>query len=108
MRSTTGWTARAEAARCLDCHTYCSLCVGVCPNLALQTIRVQPFAARLPALECADGAIRARQAWRESKTGASKNAQHVYVSRPEYRRRPDDGDRQSLPVVEDELLCFQL
>jgi putative selenate reductase len=51
--------ARAEAARCLDCHAYCSLCVGVCPNLALQTIRVQPFAARLPALQIADGAIRA-------------------------------------------------
>lgn len=29
--------ARSEARRCLDCHTYCSLCVGVCPNLALQT-----------------------------------------------------------------------
>ncbi len=29
--------AREEAARCLDCDIYCSLCVGVCPNLALQT-----------------------------------------------------------------------
>lgn len=29
--------ARAEASRCLDCHTYCSICVGVCPNLALFT-----------------------------------------------------------------------
>jgi putative selenate reductase len=29
--------ARSEAQRCLDCHTFCSLCVGVCPNLALQT-----------------------------------------------------------------------
>ena len=29
--------ARSEAERCLDCHSYCSLCVGVCPNLALQT-----------------------------------------------------------------------
>lgn len=35
--------ARAEAARCLDCHKYCSLCVGVCPNLALQTWQSQPF-----------------------------------------------------------------
>jgi putative selenate reductase len=25
--------AREEAARCLDCDVYCSLCVGVCPNL---------------------------------------------------------------------------
>ncbi len=31
--------ARAEAARCLDCHSYCSICVGVCPNLALFTYR---------------------------------------------------------------------
>ena len=36
--------ARSEAARCLDCHRYCSLCVGVCPNLALQTIQVDSSA----------------------------------------------------------------
>jgi len=39
--------ARAEAARCLDCHTFCSICVGVCPNLALFTYRTdrrkQPY-----------------------------------------------------------------
>ncbi len=40
--------ARAEAQRCLECHSYCSICVGVCPNLALQTYRTdepgkQPF-----------------------------------------------------------------
>ncbi len=29
--------ARSEAARCLDCDSYCSICVGVCPNLALFT-----------------------------------------------------------------------
>jgi putative selenate reductase len=29
--------AREEASRCLDCDVYCSMCVGVCPNLALQT-----------------------------------------------------------------------
>jgi putative selenate reductase len=34
--------ARAEAARCLDCDTYCSLCVGVCPNLALFTYETEP------------------------------------------------------------------
>jgi putative selenate reductase len=33
--------ARAEAARCLDCDTYCSLCVGVCPNLALLTYKTE-------------------------------------------------------------------
>ncbi len=35
--------ARTEAARCLDCHRFCSLCVSVCPNLALQTWQNAPF-----------------------------------------------------------------
>ena len=40
--------ARAEASRCLDCDAYCSICAGVCPNLAIQTYRsetpgTQPF-----------------------------------------------------------------
>jgi putative selenate reductase len=35
--------ARAEAARCLDCESYCSLCVGVCPNLALLTYETEPL-----------------------------------------------------------------
>jgi putative selenate reductase len=34
--------ARDEASRCLDCDLICSLCVGVCPNLALQTWEVDP------------------------------------------------------------------
>jgi putative selenate reductase len=42
--------ATAEAARCLDCHRYCSLCVSVCPNLALQTFESEPFVTQLPAL----------------------------------------------------------
>ncbi len=39
--------AMAEAARCLDCHRICSLCVGVCPNLALMTYEAAPLAIRL-------------------------------------------------------------
>jgi putative selenate reductase len=39
--------AHEEASRCLDCDTYCSICVGVCPNLALFTYetdqRAQPY-----------------------------------------------------------------
>jgi len=35
--------ARSEAARCLDCDTYCSLCVGVCPNLAMLTYETAPL-----------------------------------------------------------------
>jgi putative selenate reductase len=40
--------ARAEAARCLDCDTYCSLCAGVCPNLALLTYETEPFHQNAP------------------------------------------------------------
>jgi len=40
--------ARAEAARCLDCDTYCSLCVGVCPNLALLTYETAVASAEGP------------------------------------------------------------
>jgi putative selenate reductase len=47
-------SARAEASRCLDCDVYCSLCVGVCPNFALQTFATEPFDLRLPEL-CLDG-----------------------------------------------------
>ena len=50
-RPCLGYTAEeamAEAGRCLDCHTMCSLCVGVCPNLALMTYRSEPFRAALP------------------------------------------------------------
>jgi putative selenate reductase len=50
--------ARTEAARCLDCDTYCSICVGVCPNLALQTWQTEPLTVRLPLLQVADGALK--------------------------------------------------
>ena len=29
--------AQEEASRCLDCDRFCGICVGVCPNLALQS-----------------------------------------------------------------------
>jgi len=34
--------AMAEAGRCLDCDLICSLCVGVCPNMALMTYEAAP------------------------------------------------------------------
>jgi putative selenate reductase len=49
--------AMAEAARCLDCHLICSLCVGVCPNMALMTYEVDPMRVDLPALVAGDGAL---------------------------------------------------
>jgi putative selenate reductase len=46
-----------EASRCLDCDQVCSLCVGVCPNMALMTYEMAPVRADLPALAVADGAV---------------------------------------------------
>ena len=46
-----------EASRCLDCDTICSLCVGVCPNMALMTYEMAPVRADLPVLAVADGAV---------------------------------------------------
>ena len=49
--------AKTEAERCLDCHQYCSLCVGVCPNLALQTWQSSPFEVHLPELHLGPAGI---------------------------------------------------
>jgi putative selenate reductase len=49
--------ARREASRCLDCDVLCSLCVGVCPNLALVTYEATPRRWALPALELREGAV---------------------------------------------------
>ncbi|NNL00610.1 MAG: FAD-dependent oxidoreductase, partial [Xanthomonadales bacterium] len=49
--------AQVEAGRCLDCHQYCSLCVGVCPNLALQTWQTPPYSLDLPRLKLGSGGI---------------------------------------------------
>ena len=46
-----------EASRCLDCDQICSLCVGVCPNMALMTYEMAPVHANLPALSVANGAV---------------------------------------------------
>ena len=49
--------AMSEAERCLDCHTICSLCVGVCPNMALMTYESEPFTAALPMLRVDGGQV---------------------------------------------------
>ncbi|NHZ70827.1 MAG: hypothetical protein GWP18_04225, partial [Proteobacteria bacterium] len=40
----TAQEAQTEASRCVDCDTICSLCVGVCPNIALMTYKIDEFA----------------------------------------------------------------
>jgi putative selenate reductase len=52
--------ARAEAGRCLDCDTFCSICVGVCPNFALHTYETEPFEVRLPELRLENDEIRSK------------------------------------------------
>ena len=46
-----------EAGRCLDCDTFCSLCVSVCPNLAFMTYQAQPLSVRMPDLVVRGGEL---------------------------------------------------
>jgi putative selenate reductase len=60
LPTVSGYTveqAQAEAGRCLDCHRICSLCVGVCPNMALLTYASEPISLSLPGLDVEDGAM---------------------------------------------------
>jgi NADPH-dependent glutamate synthase beta subunit-like oxidoreductase len=58
----TAEEAMAEASRCLDCHQICSLCVGVCPNMALMTYESEPFSAELPVFNVVAGELVAGEA----------------------------------------------
>ena len=49
--------AMEEAGRCLDCHQICSLCVGVCPNMALMTYGSRPLSVELPRLRVTGGEV---------------------------------------------------
>ncbi len=49
--------ASREASRCLDCDVLCSLCVGVCPNLALVTYETAPARWQLPAVVVQGGTV---------------------------------------------------
>jgi putative selenate reductase len=57
--TTLGYTAdeaECEAGRCLDCDVLCSLCAGVCPNLAILTYQVGARRHEVPVLTVAAGA----------------------------------------------------
>ena len=49
--------AQREANRCVDCDTICSLCVGVCPNIALMTYRSEAVSADLPTFVSSGGVL---------------------------------------------------
>ncbi|MCP3997039.1 MAG: FAD-dependent oxidoreductase [bacterium] len=59
LHTYTDEQALAEASRCLECDTICSLCVGVCPNMALMTYEMSAFRAQLPALSVSGGSVAA-------------------------------------------------
>ena len=44
--------ALAEAARCMQCSTFCDKCVEVCPNRANYTFSVSPVSLALPQVSC--------------------------------------------------------
>jgi len=56
--------ARTEAGRCLDCDRFCSICVGVCPNLAILTYASAPMAVDVPSLRIEGGRVVAGPAHR--------------------------------------------
>jgi putative selenate reductase len=49
--------AGAEAARCVQCSTFCDKCVEVCPNRANYTYQVEAVRWTLPVLACRDGEL---------------------------------------------------
>ncbi len=49
--------ARSEAARCLQCSTFCDKCVEVCPNRSNYTYFVSPVNVMLPQLSCQNGRL---------------------------------------------------
>jgi putative selenate reductase len=58
-QSLTKVSALNEAARCLQCSTFCDKCVEVCPNRANLTFYVTPMNLALPLLSCEDGKLKA-------------------------------------------------
>jgi putative selenate reductase len=50
-------TARQEAARCMQCSTFCDKCVEVCPNRANYTYTISPIRTTLPILACQNGKL---------------------------------------------------
>jgi putative selenate reductase len=49
--------ARREAARCVQCTTFCDKCVEVCPNRANQTFLMNAVSWMLPRLICRNGTL---------------------------------------------------
>ena len=48
---------RREAARCLQCSTFCDKCVEVCPNRSNYTYSISPVNVMVPQLSCHNGRL---------------------------------------------------
>ena len=49
--------ALEEAARCMQCSSFCDKCVEVCPNRANYTFTVSPVRLSMPRLTCREGEL---------------------------------------------------
>jgi len=49
--------ARSEAARCMQCSSFCDKCVEVCPNRANYTYTISPVSLTLPVVACQQGKL---------------------------------------------------
>jgi len=49
--------APLEAARCMQCSSFCDKCVEVCPNRANYTFLVSPVSLTLPVVSCQQGRL---------------------------------------------------
>ena len=66
--------AQAEAARCMRCDRFCSLCTSVCPNQAFLTYQSQPFAAELATWTVTGGQVVAGKRVKFAAVQASQTA----------------------------------
>lgn len=66
--------AQAEAARCMRCDRFCSLCTSVCPNQAFLTYQSQPFSAELATWTVTGGQVVAGKRVKFAAVQASQTA----------------------------------
>ncbi len=97
--------AHAEASRCLDCQSYCSICVSVCPNLALFTYRADDRAQSWQVAVLADLCNECGNCTTFCPTSGApyRDKPRLYLDRGDFAEQPDnafmifrDGDNWSI------------
>ncbi|NCA82946.1 MAG: putative selenate reductase subunit YgfK [Opitutae bacterium] len=74
IRTLSTEAAQAEAARCMRCDRFCSLCTSVCPNQAFLTYQSRPFAAELATWTVTGGQVVAGKRVKFAAVQASQTA----------------------------------